>query len=91
MIISEYNTYKTTWMLFIIKLKSLSAASSYQEWFRVNTQASKQDQAFIFCSAQTPRLIIETSVYSEEAFIQVNMVCVFTKLGYKEDSSTILE
>jgi len=48
---------------------SLSAASSYQEWFQVKARASKQDQAFIFYNAQKPRLIIETGIYSEEAFI----------------------
>jgi len=36
--------------------------------------ASKQDQEFIFCNAQTPQLIIKTGVYSEKAFIQGNMV-----------------
>jgi len=52
MIISEY--HKTIWMLFIIDLTSLSAAYSYQEWFQVKAQASKQDQAFIFYNAQAP-------------------------------------
>jgi len=36
------------------QLNSLSAASSYQEWYQVKAQAFKQDQAFIFCNAQTP-------------------------------------
>jgi len=45
-----------------------------QEWFQVKAWASKQDQEFIFCNVQTPQLIIETSVYSEEDFIQGNMV-----------------
>jgi len=75
MIISEYHAYKTIWTQFIIKLNWLSAASSYQEWFWVKTKASKQDQAFIFYNAQTPRLIIKTSIYSEETFIWGNTVC----------------
>jgi len=69
MIISEYHTYKTIWTLFIIDLNSLSAASSYQEWFRVKALASKQDQVFIFYNVQTPWLVVETGIYSEEAFI----------------------
>jgi len=66
-------------MLFILDLNLLSAAFSYQEWFRVKAWASKRDQTFIFYNAQTPQLIIETGVYSEEAFIQGNMVhiCIF--------------
>jgi len=62
----------------ITDLNSLSAAFSYQEWFQVNAWASKQYQAFIFCnaqSAQTHWLIIKTSIYSEEAFIQG--VCIY--------------
>jgi len=59
-IISEYHAYKTIWMLFIIKLDSLFAASSYQEWFQVKARASKQDQTFIFYNTQTLWLIIET-------------------------------
>jgi len=74
MIISKYHAYKTIWTLLIINLNSLSAASSYQEWLQIKAQAYKQDQAFIFYNAQTPRLIIETDIYSEEAFIQGNMV-----------------
>jgi len=50
-------------MVFIIDLNSLSAASSYQEWFQIKARASKQDQVFIFYNAQTPRLIIETSMF----------------------------
>jgi len=61
-------------MLFMIDLNSLSAASSYQEWFQVKARASKLDQAFIFYNAQAPRLIIEANLYSEEAFIQGNML-----------------
>jgi len=35
-------------MLFIIELNSLSAASSYQEWFRVKAQASKQGRRLFY-------------------------------------------
>jgi len=64
-------------MLFIIKLNSLSTASSYQEWFQIKARASKWDQAFIFYNIQTPRLIIETGVYSEEALIMKYSMYVF--------------
>ena len=49
-------------------------AASYQEWFWVKAQNSKQDQVFIFYNDQTPRLIIKTSIYSEEGFIWGNTV-----------------
>jgi len=77
MIISKYHTYKTIWTLFIIELNSFSTAPSYQEWFQIKARASKRDQAFIFYNTQTPRLIIKTSVYSEEALIQWNTVCMY--------------
>jgi len=64
------------WTLFI-NLNSLSAASSYQEWFRVKAWASKRDQVFIFYNAQTPRLIIKAGIYSEEAFIQGNTLLMY--------------
>jgi len=68
MMISEYHAYKTIWTLFIIKLNLLSAASSYQEWFQVKAWAfNKAGVYFIQC--QNTQLIIETGVYSEEAFI----------------------
>jgi len=56
---------------------SLSTASSYQEWFWIKARASKQDQAFIFYNAQTPRLIIEPGIYSEEAFIWGNTIPMY--------------
>jgi len=31
-----------------LELTLISAISSYQKWFRVKAQVSKQDQAFIF-------------------------------------------
>jgi len=74
LIISEYHTYKTILTLFIIDLNSLSTASSYQEWFWIKAWASKRDQAFIFYNAQIPQLIIETGIYSEDAFTWGNMV-----------------
>jgi len=40
-IIGKYHAYKTIWTLFVIELNSLSAASSYQEWFQVKAWASK--------------------------------------------------
>jgi len=55
-IISEYHAYKTTWMLFIIKLNSLSAASSYQEWLRVKAWASKQGECLFYAMLKHPRL-----------------------------------
>jgi len=64
---------------FIIDLNSLSGASSYQKWFWVNTQASKWDQAFIFYNVQTPRLIIKTGIYSEQAYSRKYDMHVITK------------
>jgi len=74
MIISEYHAYKTIWTLFTIDFNSLSAASSYQEWFWVKAWASKQDQVCIFYNVQTSQLTIETVVYLEEVFIWGNTV-----------------
>jgi len=68
MLIKLYGHYLSlTW-------NSLSAASSHQEWSRIKARVSKQEQVFIFYNVQTPRLIIKTGVYSEEAFIRGNTI-----------------
>jgi len=65
MIISKYPAYKSIWMLFIIKLNSLSAASAIRNGFKY--RPGLLSKAGIY-------LIIKTGIYSEEAFIRGNTV-----------------
>jgi len=53
-------------MLFIVGLNSLSAASSYQEWFRLKAGLLNEAKHLFSAMLKDPWLIIKTGIYSEE-------------------------